>query len=82
MFDILTTRELTVLQSMFYEGTQKVYEIADGNRANASRFGFYRSAHREVGYLFLEVGTELLKRLDKEKGRGRLAELGSSANAA
>jgi hypothetical protein len=64
MFDKLSTAELTTLQSVLFEGTEDAYEVASLKRADTGWFGTYRPVHREVGTLFIEVGTELLKRLD------------------
>jgi hypothetical protein len=66
MFDMLTTTELTVLQSMLFEGTEEACRVADLNRTDADSFRSYRPVHSEVGLLFIEIGTELLGRLDAE----------------
>jgi hypothetical protein len=66
MYDLLTTAELNVLQSMLFEGTEDAFRIAsimDGNRGRAQR---YAAVHRDLGYLFIEAGTELLVRLDQQ----------------
>lgn len=65
MFDKLTTAELTILQSVLFEGTEDAYEVAGLKRAGTGWFGLYRPVHREVGTLFIEAGTELLRRLDE-----------------
>ena len=63
MYDALTTKELTVLQSLLYEGTEKSYLVAELGRENADYLARYRSVHHEVGGLFIEAGMELLGRL-------------------
>ena len=66
MYDLLTMAELNVLQSMLFEGTEDAFRIAsitDGNRGWAQRYG---AVHRDLGYLFIEAGTELLLRLDQQ----------------
>jgi hypothetical protein len=66
MYDLLTTSELTALQSMLFEGTEEAYKLAcarDEKRAWANQ---YRPVHRELGRLFIEAGTELLLRFDQQ----------------
>lgn len=66
MYDTLTTSELTVLQSMLFEGTEEAYRLAriEGDAPGGTRY--YRRVHSELGHLFIEAGTELLMRLDTE----------------
>jgi hypothetical protein len=66
MYDALTFPELTVLQSMLYEGTQNTFSVANLRRSDMARFNRYMSVHRELGLLFIEAGTELLERIDNE----------------
>jgi hypothetical protein len=66
MYDALTFRELTVLQSMLYEGTQNAFCIASLGRSDLARYNQYMPIHREIGLLFIEAGTELLERIDNE----------------
>ena len=66
MYDVLTAAELNVLQSMLFEGTEDAYSMAritGGNPGLSQRYG---PVHRELGHLFIEVGTELLLRLDQQ----------------
>ena len=76
MFDKLTTAELTILQSVLYEGTEDAYEVVGLKRADTGWFGLYCPVHREVGSLFIEAGTELVRRLDES------ADLAVGAEAA
>ena len=64
MFDMLTCGELNVLQSILFEGTEETYMIIDLKLGDTGWFRHYRPVHNEVGTLFIEVGTELLKRLN------------------
>ena len=64
MYDALTTSELTVLQSMLFEGTEDAFRIACLQDGEPNWTGQYRPVHRELGHLFIEAGTELLLRLD------------------
>jgi hypothetical protein len=66
MYDALTFRELTVLQSMLYEGTQNALSIASLGRSDIARYNQYMPLHKELGLLFIEAGTELLERIDSE----------------
>ncbi len=61
MYDLLTTRELTVLQSMLYEGAEDAFGMAH-IRGDDLSWG-YRPLHREIAHLFIEAGTELVQRL-------------------
>jgi hypothetical protein len=79
MYDLLTTAELNVLQSMLFEGTEDAFRIAsitDGNPGWAQRYG---PVHRDLGYLFIEAGTELLVRLDQQVPAAQLNSGGSFA---
>jgi len=64
MFDMLTTRELTVLQSMLFESTEEAYKLIALKCSDTGWFRHYRPVHHEVGNLFIEAGTALLQRLD------------------
>jgi hypothetical protein len=66
MYDLLTTTELTVLQSMLFEGTENAYRVASVREANPRWTANYRPVHVELGNLFIEAGTELLLRLDQQ----------------
>ncbi len=66
MYDLLTTSELTVLQSMLFEGTEETYRLACTGSAGPGRAKRYCPVHRELGHLFIEAGTELLLRLDQQ----------------
>ena len=66
MYDLLTTAELNVLQSMLFEAAEDAFRIAsitDGNWGRAQRYG---AVHHDLGNLFIEAGTELLVRLDQQ----------------
>lgn len=69
MYDALTFRELTLLQGMLYEGTEKAFSVASSGCLDSNWFGRYRPIHSEVGHLFIEAGTELLERFDHEQER-------------
>jgi hypothetical protein len=60
----LTVRELTVLQSMLYEGTEDAYRLAHVRGFPAGWTDRYRQLHRDLGQLFIEAGTELISRID------------------
>jgi hypothetical protein len=64
MYEMLTTTELTVLQSMLFEGTEEAFRIAELKRGDPEWLSHYRPAHREIAHLFIEAGTELLGRFD------------------
>jgi hypothetical protein len=66
MYDLLTTTELTVLQSMLFEGTEDAYRLAGIQDGNPGWMEHYRPVHTELGNLFIEAGTELLQRLDQQ----------------
>jgi hypothetical protein len=66
MYDLLTTAELTVLQSMLYEGTEEAYFVADVKRDDPDWTDHYRPAHRDIALLFIEAATELVNRLDQQ----------------
>ncbi len=66
MYELLTTSELTVLQSMLFEGAEEVYKLADLVCDDPECAELYRSAHREIAHLFIEAGTELIGRLDEQ----------------
>lgn len=66
MYDLLTTTELTVLQSMLFEGTEDVYRIASILDGNPGEVEHYRPVHLEIGHLFIEAGTALLERLEPQ----------------
>jgi len=65
MYDSLTTKELTVLQDMLFCAVEEAYQIINVKDGNSAWFERYRPLHRELGYLFLEAGEELLVRLDQ-----------------
>jgi hypothetical protein len=65
MYEVLTTKELAVLQSMLYEAVEEVFRtinVMDGQPVWAE---LYRPLHWELGHLFIEAGTELVQRLDQ-----------------
>jgi len=64
MYDLLTTRELTVLQSMLYDGTKAAYRVARLMGEDRDSFERYRPVHTETAHTFIEAGTELVRRLD------------------
>ena len=66
MYELLTTTELNVLQSMLFEGTEDAFRLANANDGNPGWAQHYRPVHHEVGHLFIEAGTELLGRLDQQ----------------
>jgi hypothetical protein len=66
MYDLLTTTELTVLQSMLFEATEAAYLLVDAKEADPSWFGRYHPYHQDLGNLFIEAGMELLERLDED----------------
>lgn len=64
MYELLTDRELTVLQSMLHEAAEEAYGMARANDDDASWRGRFVPLHKEVAHLFLEAGTALIARLD------------------
>lgn len=69
MYDLLTTRELTVLQSMLYEGAEDTFAMAypkGGDDPDDS--GNYRPLYQEIAHLFIEAGTDLVERLRPSAG--------------
>jgi hypothetical protein len=66
MYDALTFRELSILQSILYEGTEEAFNVANLRRSDPDWFGRYRPVHSEIGHLFIEAGTELLFRIDSK----------------
>jgi hypothetical protein len=66
MYDTLTSAELNVLQSMLFEGTEDAYRMANFAGGNPDLSEDYGPVHSELGHLFIEVGTELLLRLDQQ----------------
>lgn len=65
MYDLLTTAELKVLQSMLYEGAEEAYRLVASSRDFPRQYPEFRATHREIALEFIEAGTELLKRLDQ-----------------
>jgi hypothetical protein len=59
MYDMLTDRELNVLQHMLFEGTEKAFSAINENglELNSAKY------HRELADLFIEAATELSGRL-------------------
>src|SRR5487761_1583896 len=66
MYDLLTTTELTVLQSMLFEGTEEACRTAALKGDDPDWVEQYRPTHREIAHLFIEAGTELIRRLDQQ----------------
>ena len=66
MYDLLTTAELTVLQSMLYEGTEDAFRVAGLYGRDPCLLQQFRPMHQEVAHLFIEAGLELVVRLDRE----------------
>jgi|HubBroStandDraft_2_1064218.scaffolds.fasta_scaffold1230705_1 hypothetical protein len=66
MYDLLTTTELTELQNVLYEATEQAYYIATCKPDDPYWTGLYRPFHREIALLFLDVGGELVRRLDQQ----------------
>jgi hypothetical protein len=66
MYELLSTTQLNVLQSMLFEGTEDAYRLASIKDGNPGWAEHYRPVHRELGHLFIEAGTELLERLDHQ----------------
>jgi hypothetical protein len=66
MYELLTSAELNVLQSMLYEGTEDAFRLASIRDGNPGWVVHYRPVHSELGHLFIEAGTELLIRLDHQ----------------
>jgi hypothetical protein len=65
MYHALTTRELTVLQSMLYEATENAYRVVSFKHGCPDWINHYGPVHLETGDLFIEAGTELLQRLNQ-----------------
>lgn len=66
MYSALTFRELLVLQRMLYEGTEEAYLVANLLGPDPDWFGYYRPVHWELVHVFIEVGKELLCRIEKK----------------
>jgi hypothetical protein len=66
MYNLLTTKELTALQSALFEATEAAFRAVTAENDDPTWFARYRPFHRELGNLFIEVGTELLLRLDED----------------
>lgn len=66
MYELLTAAELTALQSMLYEGAEEAYWNAEIERGDPECGEHYRPLHTEIAHLFIEAGTELLERLDRQ----------------
>jgi hypothetical protein len=66
MYNLLTTKELTVLHSMLFEATEVAFLAVSAPNEDPAWFARYRLFHRELGNLFIEAGTELLLRLDED----------------
>jgi hypothetical protein len=66
MYDGLTFREFTALQSMLFEGTERAFCVANHRRSDPSWFDRYQPTHSEIAALFIEVATELLDRIEYE----------------
>jgi hypothetical protein len=64
MYHELTDHELTVLQSMLYEGTEETFRLAHSPDFPADWTDRYRPLHRDLGLLFIEAATELISRID------------------
>jgi hypothetical protein len=65
MYDSLTTMELTLLQDMLFGAVETAYRILSFKDCSLARFAHYHPMHRELGYLFIEVGEALIARLDQ-----------------
>lgn len=66
MYDVITTSELTVLQSMLFEGAEDVYRFADLVSDDRELAAHYCATHQEIAHLFIEAGSELIVRLDEQ----------------
>ena len=64
MYSMLSTRELTVLQSMLYEATEEAFRVVGENGLELDSAEGYRATHREIAHLFIRAATELVGRLD------------------
>jgi hypothetical protein len=70
MYDKLTFRELTVLQSMLYDGTEQAFCLAERLRTDPEWFSRYQPAHSEIAALFIGAATELLDRIELDRIEG------------
>lgn len=66
MYDLLTTGELAVLQSMLYESAEDMYRVTELNLDAPVGATLYRPAHREIALLFIEAATELVSRIEPD----------------
>jgi hypothetical protein len=64
VYDMLDTRELTVLQSMLYEATEEAFRIVCEDDLKLDSAQDYRAIHWEIAHLFIGAATELVDRLD------------------
>lgn len=67
MYNLLTTKELTLLEGMLFKATEDAFLAVTAKNGDPAWFARYRPFHRELGNLFIEVGAELLLRLDQDK---------------
>jgi hypothetical protein len=65
MYDMLTVRELNVLQHMLFYGTEKAFAVVRENGWEPDSEDCHRGIHSELAHLFIEVATELFQRLEQ-----------------
>lgn len=89
MYYMLTTSELTTLQDMLFEGTERAFWIASQDCLDPNSTKRLRATHKEVAHLFIEAATELATLFDpvvplptQTPGAGDSAAPGTSCCAA
>jgi hypothetical protein len=63
MYHMLNTRELTVLQKMLFEGTEKAFSAVSQNGREVDSAHCHSAMHCELAHLFFEAAGELYQRL-------------------
>ena len=65
MYYMLTIKELTALQNMLFEGTERAFFIANEEFPELPSPERRREIHKELAHLFMEAATELIDRLER-----------------
>jgi hypothetical protein len=66
MYELFTTSELYDLKKELYEATEQAFWVATCKPDDAYWTRLYRSVHRDMAFLFLDVGGELARRLNRK----------------
>lgn len=65
MYYMLTTKELTALQNMLFEGTERAFFVASEDFPEVASLERRREIHKELAHLFIEAAAELIDRLER-----------------